>query len=360
MDLGARIAWDDTVLPFTLDASDVRGRVARLDGALDRMLAQHAYPPAVEALVAELALLAALVGPSVKLRWKLSLQVRGDGPARIVAADYHAPDEAGAGARLRAWASFDRDRLDPAGPAFPQIGRGYFAILVDQGEGTTPYQGITPLAGGSLAACAETYFAQSEQLPTRFALSFGRSREAGGKDNWRAGGVMLQAMPRPGIGAPREASGGATGEGGLLAARDLLDGAEGEDWRRANLLLDTAEPLELVGPSVQPTDLLVRLFHEESPRIYDALPVSFGCSCSEERVRRSLSIYSAKDIRHMTTPEGIVTADCQFCGRHYEFDPLTLGFEAERAPDGADQGHAPGHAPGAAPGPPHGAAHGAG
>ena len=46
-------------------------------------------------------------------------------------------------------------------------------------------------------------------------------------------------------------------------------------------------------------------------------------------MRQSLSIYSAKDIGHMTTDEGIVTADCQFCGAHYEFDPATLGFEAK-------------------------------
>jgi molecular chaperone Hsp33 len=100
-----------------------------------------------------------------------------------------------------------------------------------------------------------------------------------------------------------------------------------------NLLLDTVEEIELVGPSVHPTDLLVRLYHEEGPRVFDAQPVDFGCTCSEDRVRRSLSIYSAKDIAHMTTDDGIVTADCQFCGAHYELDPKTLGFEAEVAPD---------------------------
>jgi molecular chaperone Hsp33 len=84
---------------------------------------------------------------------------------------------------------------------------------------------------------------------------------------------------------------------------------------------------------VHPTDLLVRLYHEEGPRVFDPQPVGFGCTCSEERVRQSLSIYSAKDIATMTTDEGIVTADCQFCGAHYELDPNTLGFEAEDPPD---------------------------
>ena len=329
MTLISQIAWDDTVLPFQLDRSDIRGRVARLDGVLDRVLGQHDYPPPVEALVAEAALLTALIGQTIKLRWKLSLQIRGDGPVRLIATDYYGPSEDGAPARVRGYASFDRDRLGEAAKPFDLIGKGYFAILIDQGRGMTPYQGITPLSGGSLAACAETYFAQSEQLPTRFALSYGESQTPGMAPGWRAGGVMLQHMPE----ASPSVQGGGSGEGGLLEAEDILDGEEKENWNRANTLLDTVEDLELVGPTVQPTDLLVRLFHEERPRVYDAQPVTFGCTCSAGRVRQSLSIYSAKDIGHMTTDEGIVTADCQFCGAHYEFDPRTLGFEAERPPD---------------------------
>lgn len=325
MNLGTRIAWDDTVLPFQLDRTDTRGRVARLDGVLRRVLAQHDYPPAVEALVAETVLLTALIGQTVKLRWKLSLQVRGDGPARLVATDYFAPSEDGGPARIRAYASYDEDRLDPTGDPFPQIGKGYFAVLVDQGPGTTPYQGITPIAGGSISACAETYFAQSEQLPTRFALSYGRSQVPGEAMHWRAGGVMLQQMPE----ASPLMQGGGSGEGGLLAAEDMMDGDAARDWEHVNILLDSAEEIELLGPSVQPTELLVRLFNQDGPRVFDPQRVEFGCTCSPDRVRQTLSIYSAKDIAHMTTDEGIVTADCQFCGAHYEFDPKTLGFEAK-------------------------------
>ena len=117
----------------------------------------------------------------------------------------------------------------------------------------------------------------------------------------------------------------------LVQAEDILDDEAGENWSRANILLDTVEELELVGPSLDPTDLLVRLFHEEAPRVFDVQPVKFGCTCSADRVRQSLSIYSSKDIEKMTTDAGIVTADCQFCGAHYEFDPATLGFEATEA-----------------------------
>lgn len=325
MSLGTKIAWDDTVLPFQLDVSDMRGRVARLDGVLDGILKQHDYPEKVEALVAEMALLTALIGQTVALRWKLSLQIQSKGAVRMIATDYFAPTKEGEPARIRAYASFDRDRLTDGAP-FDQVGEGYFAIMIDQGEGTQPYQGITPLAGGSLSACAEAYFAQSEQLPTRFSLSFGKSTEPGVGEHWRAGGIMLQHMPKA---SPFVAS--ADGEGEILTANDLVDGEEGENWGRVNILLDTVEDLELIGPSLAPTDLLVRLFHEEQPRVYDAQAVQFGCTCSEDRVRQSLSIYSARDIEKMTTPQGDVTADCQFCGAHYVLDPATVGFDAEDA-----------------------------
>lgn len=326
MAIATQLAWDDTVLPFQLDASGIRGRVARLDGVLDQVLRQHAYPPSIEALVAETALLTALIGQTIKLRWKLSLQIRGNGPARLIATDYYGPQSEGEPARVRAYASFDADRLEPdAADSFSQIGQGYFAVMLDQGEGMQPYQGFTPIAGGSLSACAETYFAQSEQLPTRFSLAYGRSTEPGRPEHWRAGGIMLQHMPQSG-GVAAE---GGSGEGGLLTHADILSGQASEDWTRANLLLDTVEEMEMIGPTVAPTELLVRLFHEDEPRVFETQPVRFGCSCSEDKVRSTMSIYSQKDIARMTTPEGIVTADCQFCGAHYEMDPATLGFEAK-------------------------------
>ena len=323
MSLGQKIAWDDSVLPFQLDASDIRGRVARLDGVLDGILEQHDYPPVVEALVAEMAVLTALIGQTIKLRWKLSLQVQTKGAVRMIATDYYGPTEEGEPARIRAYASYDADRLTDAAP-FEQLGEGYFAIMIDQGKDMTPYQGITPISGGSIATCAEAYFAQSEQIPTRFELSFGVSTEDD-DPHWRAGGVMLQHMPKA---SPHAANEG-TGEGGLLTPSDVVgEGDDAENWTRANVLLDTVEELELIGPSISPDTLLLRLFNEETPRVYDAQPVRFGCTCSEDRVRQSLSIYSAKDLEHMTTDDGRITADCQFCGAHYDMDPKSVGFEA--------------------------------
>ncbi|MBT0957676.1 Hsp33 family molecular chaperone HslO [Alphaproteobacteria bacterium KMM 3653] len=332
MTLGNKIAWDDTVLPFQLDNADIRGRLVRLDGVLDQVLRQHDYPAVIEALVSEMSLLTALIGQTIKLKWKLSLQVRGDGPARLIATDYYGPGKEGEPARIRGYASYDADRLTDADP-FSQIGKGYFAVLIDQGPDTQPYQGITPIAGGSLAACAEAYFAQSEQLPTRFSLRHGRAQSPGEAEHWRAGGIMLQHMPKasPFVKPAEDDS----ADPRLLESADLLDGDDAENWTRANALLDTVEEIELIGPHLPPTDLLVRLFNEESPRVFDPQTMQFGCTCSAERVRTSLSIYSAKDIATMTTDDGTVTADCQFCGAHYVFDPASLGFEAKAKGDDA-------------------------
>jgi molecular chaperone Hsp33 len=326
MTLAGRIAWDDMVLPFQLDRADIRGRVARVDSVLERIIGQHAYPGPVAALIAEATLLTALIGQTVKQNWRLSLQVRGSGAIRMIATDYFAPEADGDAARMRAYAAFD-DELVSRGTEhrpFDLIGEGVFGILIDRGTGAAPYQGITPLAGESLAQCAETYFAQSEQLPTRFSLAMGEARVPGDDARWRGGGVMLQHMPKASPFARQEA----TGPAGLLAPEDMLDGGDAENWNRAVILLETVEETELIGPQVGAEDLLLRLFHEEAPRVYTAQPVQFGCTCAPEKVVETLSRYGREEIEDLTTQEGKVTADCQFCGAHYEFAPEDLGRDA--------------------------------
>ena len=311
--------WDEIVVPFQLDASNIRGRVTRLDKVLGEMLAQHDYPSEVCGLLAEAATLTALIGQTIDLRWKLSVQIRGDGPIRIIATDYFGPSEDGAPATMRAYASFDPDRLkDAEGTPFEKIGKGMFALLIDQGRDMEPYQGITPLAGGTLAKCAETYFEQSEQLPTRFEIVVGQSTIKD-EQGWRAGGIMLQHMPSA---SPLRKD--ATEED-----KKVKFDTDNEDWGWVNILIDTVEETELIGPHLAVPNLLYRLFHEENPHMGDAQAIEFGCTCSEDKLRQTMSIYSQKDISKMTDNNGMVTADCQFCGAHYELPPEELGFEGK-------------------------------
>ncbi|MFK7944609.1 MAG: Hsp33 family molecular chaperone HslO [Paracoccaceae bacterium] len=319
---------DDAILPFRLGRSNMRGRVVRLDDTLQSILDQHRYPGPVAALVAEAVVLTALIGQAIKLRWKFSLQIRGEGAVRLIATDYFAPTAEGEPARLRAYASFDKGEVVSSRIApFELLGKGVFGVTIDQGPGMSPYQGVTPLTGSSLSSCAETYFAQSEQLATRITALAAEAQEPGEPSpHWRAGGVLIQQMPSDGGIIPDMPS----GEDGLMSADDVAAmGGREEDWNRVNILAETVEAHELIGPHLSPEGLLTRLFHEEIPTVYDAQSIEFGCTCSADRVVAAMKQYSAKDIGHMTDDRGKLTADCQFCGAHYEFDPATLGFEAE-------------------------------
>lgn len=314
----AALAGDDSILPFQLDRLNVRGRVARLDATIDTILSQHNYPVAVSALVAEATLLTALIGQTIKLRDRFSIQIRGNGPVTMVATDYFAPTAEGEPALMRTYAAYDETRVEDGTEGIALLGEGLMGVTIDQGQGQ-PYQGVTPLTGTSLADCAEVYFAQSEQIATRFVLASARSQEPGGAMNWRAGGVIIQHLPdaSPLMERTPDAPGG--DEPALMTGDDVaeLTGAA-DDWRTAALKLETVEELELIGPYVTPEQLLLRLFHEDAPRVYEAQPVRFGCTCGAEKLEGVLSSYERAALDEMAE-DGKITADCQFCGATYDF-----------------------------------------
>ena len=312
------------VLPFQLERPNVRGRFTRLDSVIENILEQHNYPSIVEALITEATILTVLIGQMVKLNWRLSLQIRGDGPIRLIATDYYGPSEEGLPAQIRAYASYDKEKIDINSDPFTQIGTGYFAVIINQGKNMSPYQGITPLSGGSLSSSAEAYFFQSEQIPTKFCIAYGTTQLPLEKLSLRAGGIMLQHMPNA---SPLIKQKPSPQSEDLLKEINPLDEGLKENWARVGILLDTIEDLELIGPSLSFEQVLYRLFHDEVIQTSNSQNVNFGCTCSEDKVRQSMSIYSTKDLKHMTKADGSLTADCQFCGAHYILDPTTLGFE---------------------------------
>lgn len=312
------------VLPFQLERPNVRGRFTRLDSVIENILEQHNYPSIVEALITEATILTVLIGQMVKLNWRLSLQIRGDGPIRLIATDYYGPSEEGLPAQIRAYASYDKEKIDINSDPFTQIGTGYFAVIINQGKNMSPYQGITPLSGGSLSSSAEAYFFQSEQIPTKFCIAYGTTQLPLEKLSLRAGGIMLQHMPNA---SPLIKQKPSPQSEDLLKEIKPLDEGLKENWARVGILLDTIEDLELIGPSLSFEQVLYRLFHDEIIQTSNSQNVNFGCTCSEDKVRQSMSIYSTKDLKHMTKADGSLTADCQFCGAHYILDPTTLGFE---------------------------------
>lgn len=307
-------AGDDHVVPFEVGPLDVRGRAVQLGPMLDAILARHDYPEPVARLLAEACLVTVLLGTSLKFDGKFILQTRTDGPVDMLVADFSTPDA------LRAYARFDADRLaalTAAGEVAPEtlLGSGVLALTIDQGVHTQRYQGIVQLDNTSLEEAARTYFRQSEQIPTDLRLTVAQLVLPGGRQQWRAGGLLAQFLPE----APERmrladlpGGDGDTAE----AVRDPIDNS----WQELLALLATVEPAELIDPTVGTERLLYRLFHEHGVRVFEEIRVADRCSCSSDKIRGILGGFTAEEIKD-STEEGRIRVECEFCSKSYEFDP---------------------------------------
>ncbi len=316
------LTGDDSILPFQLDRLNVRGRLARLDVSIDTILSRHDYPASISGLLAEATLLTALIGQTIKLKDRFSIQARGSGPVTMLATDYFAPKADGRPATIRAYAAYDKEafaRSDATGIAL--LGEGLMGVTIDHGHGQ-PYQGVTPLTGETLADAMEVYFAQSEQIATRFAIASAKASEPGKDAAWRAGGVVIQHLPDASPLMPQvDAPGGddPSGNAGLMTADDIAAiGDKTDDWQTAAMKLATVEAHELLGPHVEPETLLLRLFHEDEPRIYPPTAVKFGCTCDRSQLESLFGGYDRAALDELAE-NGHISADCQFCGAKYEF-----------------------------------------
>src|SRR6476469_8628632 len=184
---------DDAVLPFEVDALDLRGRLTRLGPALDDVLTRHDYPAPVGKLLGEAIVLATLLGSALKFEGRFILQTQTDGQLSFLIVDFQAPD------RLRAYARFDARRLKCGQDSVTLLGKGHLARTIDQGPDMSRYQGLVALEGGTLEDAAHEYFMRSEQIPTRVRIAVGeewRSGADGPKHRWRGGGMLLQFLPK--------------------------------------------------------------------------------------------------------------------------------------------------------------------
>ena len=322
---------DDLLLPFQLANSGVSGRLIRLGSAVDTILTGHDYPEPVAHALGEALALTGLLGAGLKFSGRLILQTKTDGPISFVVTNYEseaASDDAKAG-RLRGHASFDATRLPDHNAAGPNtagqsqlLGTGYLAMTIDPGGDMERYQGIVALEGGTLTAAAETYFRQSEQLPTFVRLAVAR-HYVGGSDQdgqkgwrWRAGGLLLQHVsPEGGHARPPSAREEAEG---------LLAGEDDDAWNRAQILAATVEAHELLDPLLTPEDLLIRLFHEEGVRAFPPRPMQSYCRCSAERLASVLKTFQAVELADMKEADGAVTVTCEFCNATYRFNDADL------------------------------------
>ena len=289
----------DFVLPFDLPDVGLRGRLLRLDSVSTRALAAHPLPEPGQRVLAEALALSALLGSALKLEGRLSVQTKGDGPLSLLVTDYFA------GGGLRGYARVDEKNFADTGRPNhfgTMAGKGALAITIEPKKGAQAYQGMVPLSPDGLAASAETYFAQSEQLPTRLRLAAGPIYRSGEGRGWRAGAMMVQAVP----------------------GAKIDDINTSDDWQRVSLFMQTLEDVELLDTSVAAESILWRLFHEDEVRVHPSQRLHFQCGCEPERVRAVLKSYSVSELKDLPDPDGVIRTRCEFCGTVYEFPLDTL------------------------------------
>ncbi len=295
----------DRALGFTIASRHARGRLVRLGPVLDRVIGSHAYLPVVERLLAEALVLTALLGALLKNeQGQMTLQAQTEGgPVDLLVCDYR-------GGELRGYVKFDADRLSemPAAPSlFALFGKGCLAITFDQAISGERYQGIVPLEGASLAEAAQSYFAQSEQIPSLIRIGVARDGEG-----CVAGGFLLQHL--------------AEGEEGRDRIHTRLDHPE---WEHVAALGGTLSADELTDRALPLETLVWRLFNEEEVRVLGGAALVKGCRCDAAHIRDVLSRFPADERIAMADADGMIGVDCAFCSRVFPIaaDELANGVE---------------------------------
>lgn len=302
-------AGDDAVVPFEVEGLDARGRSVQLGAVVDTILARHQYPEPVARLLAEVMVLTALLGTSLKFDGKFILQTSTDGPVNLLVADFQTPSG------LRAYARFDDEKLEQAikdGKVAPEqlLGKGTLALTIDQGAHMQRYQGIVALDGSNLEEIARNYFDQSEQIPTDVRLAVAtlvdRNSEGQPKQSWRAGGVLVQHLPKASLDIDEK--------------KQEKSKVTDNNWTEVKALTQTIESAELTDPQVGTERLLYRLFHEHGVRVFQPTPIVGHCSCSREKVENVLKNFSAEEL-DSSIENGEITVKCEFCSTVYRFNP---------------------------------------
>ena len=285
----------DEAIGFTIPGRNARGRIVRLGPVLDHILSAHDYPAPIARTLSEALVLAALLGSLLKEKeGQLTIQAQTEaGIVDLLVVDYRDGD-------LRGYVRFDAERLGELTShrdLHALFGKGYLAITFDHPLSKERYQGIVPLEGASLAEAAQSYFSQSEQLPSMVRLAVNDTGHV-------AGGMLVQHLPE--------------GEEGRDRLHTRLDDPE---WEHVRALAETVKGTELTDAALPLETLLWRLFHEEEVRVLQAVPLAKGCRCNFEYIKSVIARFAADERADMVDEDGFISVDCEFCSRVF---PISL------------------------------------
>ncbi len=281
----------DTLQGFVFEQFAVRGYLVRLDASWRALIEHHTYPDPIRHALGEGVAATLLLAATLKFDGQLILQVQGPGPMHLMVIQTTSNFGVRGVARFRTDAPMEGLGLKGLS------GEGQLTVTVENKDRSSRYQGVVPLVGERFAACFESYFERSEQLPTRLWLT---ATDQG------VAGLLLQRLP----------SGASASSAELEHAVSLGD----DDWNRVVTLAATVTPSELA--TLSPEALLWRLFNEEQVRLFDSSPVFFQCACSRERVSGILRALGEVEVKEIVAEQGGVEVRCEFCNRLWRYDPV--------------------------------------
>lgn len=268
----------DQLQRFLFEDFEIRGEIANVNESFNEIIKNHNYTPEVANLMGELLIATTLLTAMLKFEGKIAVQLQGDGPLEMAVINADQNLQVRGTARVRG---------ETSGLCFTQLvgkGRMMITITPDNGE---RYQGIVELTQDSLSACLENYFDQSEQLPTRVILFADSEKKA------QAAGILIQTLP-------------ATSEN------------HKDDFQHVCSLAQTVKATELYDLSQQ--DLLFRLYHQDTVRLFEKQPITFKCSCSKERCLSSLASIAPEEILDIIKESGSIEMHCEYCASDYRFE----------------------------------------
>ena len=265
---------------FLLENLDIRGAVVHLDSVWQQMLKGRNYPQPVIGLVGDISTTTLLLGDNLKQPGRLTVQLKGDGPVSMLVIDCNEE------LFLRGMAKCEP--VIPPQPVPDLLGHGQLVLTLDMFSMREAYQSIVPLDGNSIAEIFEHYFRQSEQLPSRLFLA--TSSEA-------ISGILLQKLP-------------------------TTDEKDPDGWTRAEALAATVQDRAMF--NLPATEILSRLFFEETIRVFDAQVVNYGCQEDQTKIYNMLQSLGREEVDAILREQGEIVIHDDICNREYRFDAMTI------------------------------------
>lgn len=289
--------YTDFIQPFLIDHSSIRGRLVRVNKALDAILSAHNYPVEVSIHLAEQIVIACLLSATLEKGGILTVQAKGDGAVKFIVVDVMG------GGTIRGYAEVNEKKLKQAigksktvkHPLSKILGKGYLAVTLDEGNSKERYQGIVELQGDSLTDAFRGYFLQSQQGEIAVHVTVRAPSKL--REKWQAGGVIIERMPMAGG-----------------KQKELSTEEQDEIWRRTKLFMQTIKDVEMLSSGVTPQNLLYRLFNEDGVWVYKLQPIKAGCRCSRARIRAVLKTIPKEELIAALDKDKM-SVNCQFCNK---------------------------------------------